>query len=51
MAKYGTLTTDDFVLRMTTHELAVYGKQVLALLTRAKQQLVQKYGVELAKPT
>jgi Tfp pilus assembly protein PilF len=51
MAKYGTLTTDDFVIRMTTHELDTYGKQVLELLTRAKHQLVQKYGVELAQPT
>lgn len=51
MAKYGTLTTDDFVIRMTPHELEIYGKQVLELLTRAKKQLVQKYGVELARPT
>lgn len=51
MAKYGTLTTDDFVIRMTPHELEIYGKQVLELLTRAKRQLVQKYGAELAQPT
>ncbi|MEO7411716.1 MAG: tetratricopeptide repeat protein, partial [Opitutaceae bacterium] len=51
MKKYGTMTTDDFVLRMTTHEMEIYGKQVMELLVRAKRQLATKYGVELAQPT
>ncbi len=51
MAKYRTLTNDDFVLRMTEHEAAVYGPQVLELLARAKKQLTEKYGAELARPT
>lgn len=51
MAKYVALTSEDFVVRMASHEVAVYGSRVLALLRRAKQTLVEKYGVELAKPT
>jgi predicted Zn-dependent protease len=51
MAKYTTLRDEDFILRMTAHEAAVYGPQVLELLHRAKDVLVTKYGAELAKPT
>jgi Tfp pilus assembly protein PilF len=51
MSKYGSMTNDDFVLRMTSSELAIYGKQVMELLMRAKRQLVEKYGVQLAQPT
>ena len=51
MAKYVALTSDDFVIRMASNEVAIYGPRVLALLRRAKQTLVEKYGVELAKPT
>jgi tetratricopeptide (TPR) repeat protein len=51
MAKYETLTNQDFVLRMTAHEAAVYGPQVLDLLSRAKRQLTEKYGARLADPT
>ena len=51
MAKYATLTSDDFVVRMAAPEVAVYGPRVLALLRRAKATLTAKYGVELARPT
>jgi tetratricopeptide (TPR) repeat protein len=51
MAKYATLTSDDFVVRMTSTEVAIYGPRVLALLRRAKAALTEKYGVELANPT
>lgn len=51
MAKYTTLTSEDFVLRMTPLEAAIYGERVLALLERARAKLVAKYGVDLAKPT
>ncbi|MBI4622860.1 MAG: tetratricopeptide repeat protein [Verrucomicrobia bacterium] len=51
MKKYAVLTTDDFVVRMAAPEVAVYGPRVLALLRRAQQTLVAKYGVELARPT
>ncbi|MFM7752439.1 MAG: peptidase MA family metallohydrolase, partial [Opitutaceae bacterium] len=51
MAKYATLTNEDFVVRMAAPEVAIYGPRVVALLRRAKDVLVPKYGVELAKPT
>jgi tetratricopeptide (TPR) repeat protein len=51
MAKYATLTSDDFVVRMAAPEAAIYGPRVLALLRRAKATLTAKYGVELALPT
>lgn len=51
MAKYATLANDDFVVRMAAPEVAIYGPRVVALLRRAKEVLVPKYGVELAKPT
>ncbi len=51
MAKYATLTTDDFIVRMTAHEADVYGPKVLELLGRAHARLTQKYGVKLARPT
>ena len=51
MAKYATLTDDDFVVRMTAHEAEVYGAEVRALLGRARRTLTEKYGAELARPT
>lgn len=51
MGKYVALKSDDFVVRMASSEVTVYGPQVLALLRRAKKHLTEKYGVELAKPT
>lgn len=51
MAKYASITNEDFVIRMAAPEVAIYGPRVLALLREAKQSLVAKYGVELAQPT
>ena len=51
MAKFVTLTNADFILRMSEHEAAVYGERALALLTRAKTNLSEKYGMELKQPT
>jgi len=51
LAKFRTLTNADFVVRMGTNEAPVYGEQVLALLSRAKSNLVEKYGITLDRPT
>ena len=51
MAKYTTLTTEDFVVRMAAKEAKVYGPRVLELLAKAKRTLTTKYEVELARPT
>jgi len=51
LGRFRTLTNEDFVVRMGTNEAPIYGEQVLALLTRAKSNLVVKYGAELSRPT
>ncbi len=51
MAKFATLTNRDFVLRMGTHEAAVYGQKALDLLERARSNLCAKYGFEVKCPT
>lgn len=51
MAKYATLTNEDFVVRMAATEAAIYGPRVLELLGRARKTLTAKYGVELERPT
>lgn len=51
LAKFRTLTNADFIVRMWTNEAPVYGEQVLALLSRAKSNLVEKYGVSLPRQT
>ncbi|MEN9661243.1 MAG: hypothetical protein RL324_192 [Verrucomicrobiota bacterium] len=49
--KYAILKDDNFVLRMTKGDAAIYGTSALAMLNEARTLLVQKYGVDLAKPT
>jgi len=51
MSKFTTLTNGDFVLRMNSHEAAVYGPQVLALLEVARSNLCAKYAFEVQRPT
>jgi Tfp pilus assembly protein PilF len=51
MSKYAAMADEDFVIRMAAPEVAAFGPRVLALLRRAQKELVQKYGVELARPT
>jgi tetratricopeptide (TPR) repeat protein len=51
LARFTTLTNADFIVRMGTNEAPIYGEQVLALLSRARSNLVEKYGAKLARPT
>ncbi len=51
ISKYAALSSDGFVVRMAQPEVVVYGPRVLALLRRARETLVAKYGVTLADPT
>jgi tetratricopeptide (TPR) repeat protein len=51
MAKFTTLTNRDFLVRMGSHEAAVYGPQVLALLSQAHSNLCTKYSLEPKRPT
>lgn len=50
IAKFATLEGDGFVLRMSELEADVYGDEALALLKEAKQQLCEKYGLQLDRP-
>jgi tetratricopeptide (TPR) repeat protein len=51
MGKFATLTNENFIIRMGSHEAAVYGSQVLDLLERARSNLCAKYGFEVKRPT
>ncbi|MBN9692841.1 MAG: tetratricopeptide repeat protein [Verrucomicrobia bacterium] len=51
LTNYTTLSNDHFTVRMHSQEAAIYGPRVLALLERARQTLVPKYGVTLKEPT
>ncbi len=50
MAKFATLQAGHFTIRMGEREAAVYGQEVLALLTQAEFELCEKYGIKLEKP-
>lgn len=51
MEKFATLTNQDFLVRISRHEAAVYGARVLDLLERARSTLSAKYGLEPKRPT
>lgn len=51
LSGFATLTNGHFVVRMVSHEAELYGPRVLELLTRARETLVAKYGVQLDQPT
>jgi tetratricopeptide (TPR) repeat protein len=51
MRKFTTLTNCDFILRMGSHEGAVFGQTALDLLSRARTNLCAKYGLDLKDQT
>jgi len=51
MAKFTTLTNQDFLVRMGRHEAALYGSRVLDLLSQARSNLCAKYEIEIKRPT
>ncbi|MFO1487536.1 MAG: tetratricopeptide repeat protein [Verrucomicrobiota bacterium] len=51
MTKFQTLSNAHFIVRMSTHEARIYGDRVLALLIKARETLLRKYGVTLEEPT
>ena len=50
MAKYATIETDKFLLRMDSREAKIYGEQVIEHLNEAHAFLCDKYEVELDGP-
>jgi tetratricopeptide (TPR) repeat protein len=51
LAKFKTLSNDQFLLRMDAKEAPIYGPRALRLLTKAHEALCAKYGVKLDEPT
>ena len=51
MSKFSALTNQDFIVRMSRPEAAVYGTRVLELLEQARSTLCAKYGIEVKRPT
>lgn len=50
LAKFATLETTGFVVRMDPKEAELYGDSVLNLLSEARQVLTSKYNAELEEP-
>ncbi len=51
IGKFATLTNANFVVRMDSHEAAVYGPGVLDLLERARNNLCARFDFEIQRPT
>jgi tetratricopeptide (TPR) repeat protein len=51
MAKFQTLTNEHFIVHMTPLEAGLYGDLVLDMLSRERELMTRKYGVNLTKPT
>lgn len=50
LAKFTTLESDGFVVRMTNRDAELYGDEVLELLREAKIELADRYAFELESP-
>ncbi len=50
LAGFRTLEAEGLIVRMEAGEADLYGSRVVALLTRARKTLVEKYGVALRNP-
>ncbi|QOV88295.1 peptidase MA family metallohydrolase [Humisphaera borealis] len=50
LSKYRILENAHFRLRMDGREADLYGDRALRLLTRARERLTKRYGVEIAGP-
>jgi tetratricopeptide (TPR) repeat protein len=51
LAKFRTLQSPHFILRMDAREARIYGDKALALLERAHQTITKKYGLDLKDRT
>jgi tetratricopeptide (TPR) repeat protein len=49
--RFATLTNDHFIVRMAEREAAIFGQDVLQLLTEAHAVLTKKYDITLEQPT
>tara|TARA_R110002096_G_scaffold362892_4_gene556038 strand:+ start:3254 stop:5788 length:2535 start_codon:yes stop_codon:yes gene_type:complete len=51
LAKYQTIETEDFIIRMHPDEAEIYGDRALVILNEAHRVLCDKYDLELEEPT
>ena len=51
IAKFQTLKSEHFLVRMDPQEASIYGQDALALLEKAHATLTKKYGLELKQQT
>ena len=51
MTKFQTLTNENFIVHMTPLEAGLYGDLVLDMLSREREFMTRKYGVNLTRPT
>ncbi len=51
LAKFETIETDHFIIRMDAREAKIYGQQALALLEEAHDVFTEKYEAKLENPT
>ena len=50
-AKFATLQSDNFTVRLAASEAPIYGQRALDLLESARRTLGVKYGVDVTRPT
>lgn len=50
-AKFSTLRSDHFIVRLAAAEAPIYGQRALDLLESARRTLGEKYGVDVTSPT
>lgn len=50
LQKFATLEAPGFVVRMDAREAAIYGTEVLQLLSEARDTLTKKYEIQLEEP-
>ena len=50
IAKFQTIESPDFTIRMPADEAAIYGDRAMEILTESKKVLCEKYGLDLKGP-
>ena len=51
IASFASVKSKDFIIRLPPEEAEIYGDRVVELLTEAKQELGEKYGLVIDHPT
>lgn len=51
LEEYATVSSDNFLIRLASHEADVYGQRAIRLLEAAHANLTQRYDIELPQKT